>query len=270
MVQRGYWAVGIAQDNPLQVPTLVQQNLPTVQGWLPGHVPGVIIQYNIQYQTGPHPQGQPRPPTSTVPSQVVPPFTGFVGPNGSWCHWESDRRWLNQDVTRSRTGAGSASTSTSNPPVEHSSVVEGSGVSTDAAAPPGPGLSSHASTSQSNFIPIPPTLPSLIPLEPFHLPASPSASRTDQSSPQSGTILVPEGSQAAPEAIVSDEQLILMDQLSREAIDERLRILENVSRTIDRCVEDLMRVRSALPATTVMSHPTYHNAEPDLRKLHQV
>ncbi|KAI6135786.1 hypothetical protein EV401DRAFT_1844089 [Pisolithus croceorrhizus] len=251
-------------------PNVGQQNLPTVQGWLPGHVPGVIIQYNIQYQTGPHPQGQPRLPTSTVSSQAVPPFTGFAGPNGSWCHWELDRRWLNQDVARSRTGAGSASTSTSHPPVEHPSEVEGSGVSTDAAAPPVPGLSSHASTSQSDFTPIPPTLPSLIPLEPFHLPASPSASRTDQGSPQSGAMPAPEESQAAPEAIVSDEQLILMDRLSREAIDERLRILGNVSRTIDRCVEDLMRVRSALPATTVVSHPTYNNADPGLRKLHRV
>lgn len=245
-------------------PNVGQQNLPTVQGWLPGHVPGVVIQYNIQYQTGPHLQGQPRSSTSAVSSQTVPPFTGFVGPNGSWCHWELDRRWLNQDETRSRAGVGSASTSTSNPPVEHSSAVEGSGAPADATAPPAPGLSSHASTQRSNFTPIPPTLPSLIPLEPIHVPSLLNASRTDQNSPQLSAMLVPEEPQTAAEATVSDEHLMLLDQLSREAIDERLRILENVSRTIDRCVEDLMRVRSALPTTTVMSRPTNDYGEPGL------
>lgn len=245
-------------------PNTGQQNSPTVQGWVPGHAPGVIIQYNIQYQTGPHPQGRLRSPISTFSSQAVPPFSGFVGPNGSWCRWELDRRWLDQDATRSRTDMGSASTSTSDPQVEHPPVVEESGASTDTAAPTASRPSSpHASTSQSNVTPIPATLPSLIPLEPFHLPAVLSASRTDRSSPQSGVIadtLAPAG------AIVSDEQLMLMDRLSREAIDERLRILENVSRTIDRCVEDLLRVRSTLPVSTVTSlHSTSRNAEAGLR-----
>lgn len=39
-----------------------------------------------------------------------------------------------------------------------------------------------------------------------------------------------------------------MDRVTREAIDERLRVLEGVSGAVFRCIEDLMRVRSALPA----------------------
>lgn len=36
--------------------------------------------------------------------------------------------------------------------------------------------------------------------------------------------------------------------MTREAIDERLRALENVQGTVWRCVEELVRVRSVLPA----------------------
>jgi len=39
-----------------------------------------------------------------------------------------------------------------------------------------------------------------------------------------------------------------MDRVTREAIDERLRVLEGVSGAVFRCIEDLMRVRSSLPA----------------------
>ena len=46
---------------------------------------------------------------------------------------------------------------------------------------------------------------------------------------------------------LSNEQLQRMDNLSREAIDERLRILDNVQRSMWRCTEDLLRVRSILP-----------------------
>lgn len=47
-----------------------------------------------------------------------------------------------------------------------------------------------------------------------------------------------------------------MDCFTREAIDERLRILENVSVTIDRCVADLVRVRSALPMSPNTALPS--------------
>lgn len=47
---------------------------------------------------------------------------------------------------------------------------------------------------------------------------------------------------------LTEAQLALMDRVTREAIDERLRVLEGVSGAVFRCIEDLMRVRSSLPA----------------------
>jgi len=46
---------------------------------------------------------------------------------------------------------------------------------------------------------------------------------------------------------LSDEQLAALDTLTRDAIDERLRILESVSARATTCVEELLRVRSVLP-----------------------
>ena len=54
---------------------------------------------------------------------------------------------------------------------------------------------------------------------------------------------------------LTDAQLALMDRVTREAIDERLRVLEGVSGAVYRCIEDLMRVRSSLPASTQASGP---------------
>jgi len=49
---------------------------------------------------------------------------------------------------------------------------------------------------------------------------------------------------------LTDEQLAVMDRVSREAIDERLRVLEGVSGAVYRCIDDLMRMRSVLPSTS--------------------
>jgi len=49
---------------------------------------------------------------------------------------------------------------------------------------------------------------------------------------------------------LTEAQLALMDRVTREAIDERLRVLEGVSGAVFRCIEDLMKVRSSLPAST--------------------
>lgn len=46
---------------------------------------------------------------------------------------------------------------------------------------------------------------------------------------------------------LTDEQLEVLDRLTREAIDERLRILEDVQMTTTRCITELLRCRSALP-----------------------
>ncbi|KAF7375990.1 RING-type domain-containing protein [Mycena sanguinolenta] len=54
---------------------------------------------------------------------------------------------------------------------------------------------------------------------------------------------------------LTDEQLALMDSVTREAIDERLRVLEGVSGAVYRCIDELMRMRSALPIPTPASGP---------------
>ncbi|KAH9994003.1 hypothetical protein BJV77DRAFT_1102568, partial [Russula vinacea] len=46
---------------------------------------------------------------------------------------------------------------------------------------------------------------------------------------------------------LTDAQLAHLDVLTRDAIDERLRVLEGVSNTMYRCVEELTRLRSVLP-----------------------
>ncbi|EPQ57556.1 hypothetical protein GLOTRDRAFT_92556 [Gloeophyllum trabeum ATCC 11539] len=50
-----------------------------------------------------------------------------------------------------------------------------------------------------------------------------------------------------PETL-TEEQLTRLDQITRDAIDERIRVLEGVSGTVSRCVEELLRVRSVLPS----------------------
>ncbi|CAE6533558.1 unnamed protein product [Rhizoctonia solani] len=46
---------------------------------------------------------------------------------------------------------------------------------------------------------------------------------------------------------ISDTQLRQLDRVTRETIDERLRVLENVQTTVWQCVEELTRLRSSLP-----------------------
>ncbi|KAI0344612.1 hypothetical protein BDW22DRAFT_1391432 [Trametopsis cervina] len=48
-------------------------------------------------------------------------------------------------------------------------------------------------------------------------------------------------------AILSEEQLTRLDRLTRDAIDERLKVLEGVSGTLWRCIIELHRMRSVLP-----------------------
>nr|TFK44571.1 hypothetical protein BDQ12DRAFT_641326 [Crucibulum laeve] len=56
-------------------------------------------------------------------------------------------------------------------------------------------------------------------------------------------------------ATLTEEQLSVMDDLTREAIDERLRVLEDVSGALYRCIDNLMRMRSTLPTSTTATFP---------------
>jgi E3 ubiquitin-protein ligase synoviolin len=47
--------------------------------------------------------------------------------------------------------------------------------------------------------------------------------------------------------ILTDDQLLRMDVLTREAIDERLKVLGRVDQVLNMCIDELTRVRSVLP-----------------------
>ena len=262
------------------------QNIGT-QGWVPGSMPGVVIQYNIQYQGQPH--GQVQVPRS---SQPVPPFTGFVGPNQDWHPWDFDERWLNQSGTPA---AQEPSTSGGNQVTTSQSQSQNtSQAPTHAAAQAAlRRLGGHSTTSasipsRSETVPVASSsndtstrrVPSLIPLDSSQVaevlratsrqappntvpnlhPSSPAVPLVQTPGPSS--------SSANPQAIspqshdrnsnhVTDAQLTLLDRNTREAIDERIRILQGVSDTITRCMDDLVRVRSALPPPLSTAPPQF-------------
>lgn len=239
-------------------------------GWVPGPTPGVVIQYNIQYQGQP-PHGQVQLPQC---SQPVPPFTGFVGPNQDWRPWEIDQRWLNQ---RGGLAAQEPSTGRSGNqlPTSQAQSRDTSQTPTEAAAQAalrrfGGASTSASCPSRSESVPVASTsndrstwkVPSLIPLdisqaaENLRTASGPAAPNLHSSPPASlpaqvtGSGLFPAGSQFTTDRYrghVTDAQLALLDRNTREAIDERIRIMQDVSDTINRCVEDLVRVRSVLP-----------------------
>ena len=62
---------------------------------------------------------------------------------------------------------------------------------------------------------------------------------------------------------LTDAQLGQLDVLTRDAIDERLRVLENVSTAMYRCAEELTRLRSVLPVASGPGlAPTQVRSEP--------
>ncbi|KAH8979116.1 hypothetical protein EDB92DRAFT_1806715 [Lactarius akahatsu] len=62
---------------------------------------------------------------------------------------------------------------------------------------------------------------------------------------------------------LTDAQLAQLDVLTRDAIDERLRVLEGVAHAMYRCAEELTRLRSVLPVSTRLAPtPTQVRSEP--------
>ncbi|KAF8659224.1 hypothetical protein AX16_001884 [Volvariella volvacea WC 439] len=96
---------------------------------------------------------------------------------------------------------------------------------------------------------------------PYHRPTSLT---TGTNSPTSLASLPP----SLPPTL-TDEQLSVMDSLTREAIDERLRVLDGVSTSVHRCIEDLMRMRSALPIVQAQTQTQYQTQpQPQPRTHH--
>lgn len=224
-------------------------NAVNVAGQMPQEV---LIQYHIQYQTQRH-QAQPEH------LQPVPRLQGFNRPGGVWQPWpvaenHDPRRQHNahnngnieQAVPGpSGTAGGAATEATPRHPREAAALaalqrLDGGGATRTSVA--GGSLPSGARERAA--------LPDLIPL--YGLDPSGNAiqhtslsdirrrinsrhSTLDRDTPRLSPVL-------------TEEQLAVMDRLTREAIDERLRVLEGVSTAIHRCIDDLMRMRSILPS----------------------
>ncbi|KDQ21945.1 hypothetical protein BOTBODRAFT_123891 [Botryobasidium botryosum FD-172 SS1] len=106
-------------------------------------------------------------------------------------------------------------------------------------------LSTHAPTPTSSAPPLIPLFdPSALSVPTFGGFDVPPISRFQ---PIGHQPLQPPGSYPQLPPTLTDEQLQRLDQMTRDGIDERLRVLENVQTTLWRCVEDIVRVRSVLP-----------------------
>lgn len=278
----------VAPGNQPQAPRNVNNQPPpnaAAQGWLPGQAPGVVIQYNIQYQ-GPPPSrdASQASTTATATPQPVPRFPGFTGLDGQWCQWGMDPRWFGDEPSGAsdqpsattgdlRQNPRDAAAAAASQRFEHKNTWRSSKEAP--AVKPASGEASNVSppdTGVSSAMPDPDlAIPSFIPLHAHEIPSrigtlqgvDPAQTHLWQPLPQSlnGDVIAPNLSASVPVGAVqtplrglppnlTDEQLMLMDQITREAIDERLRILEGVSVAVSRCVEDLTRVRSALPVSS--------------------
>ena len=84
---------------------------------------------------------------------------------------------------------------------------------------------------------------------PQQTPGRPSASAGGDASAGAARARrsAPRGPLAELPPTLTDAQLARLDRLTRDAIDERLRVLEGVSGAVYRCVEELTRLRSVLP-----------------------
>lgn len=247
------------------------QNMGT-QGWAPGPTPGVVIQYNIQYQGQP-PHGEARVSQSPQP---VPPFTGFVGPNQDWHPWNFDQRWLNQRGAPAAQGPSTSGSGTqvtaSQPQSQNASQTPTSAAAQAALRRLGGHPTTPASSSsRSESVPALSSndtstwkIPSLIPLDSnqatevsratsqqavpnLHSPSPAVPAQVPGPSSVNSQAISPQTHDRNNHNHATDAQLALLDRNTREAIDERIRILRGVSDTITRCMEDLVRVRSALP-----------------------
>ena len=219
----------------------------------------VLIQYRIQY---PH-QHAVQPPE---PLRPLPQFLGFARPGGAWQPWPAQLEPNNQDATTDAPAAEGAVPATDAGDVADNTAAQNPREAAALAAlrrRTGNGSGqAHVSNNASSSVTgtsHPPTevtedveraaLPQLIPL--YNLNSRPGGPRPDTWSNARSS---PPGtqnrhmSQLPPD--LTEAQLALMDHLTREAIDERLRVLEGVSTSIHRCVDDLMRMRSALPSSS--------------------
>ncbi|KAJ3749169.1 hypothetical protein DFH05DRAFT_1520777 [Lentinula detonsa] len=211
----------------------------------PGQPSGVVIQYNIHYQPpAANEHRQAERPIRTEPLQPAPQLQGFQGPGEIWYSWPQsvpgqvrlDEPTIEQDSQPPSTDLGIT-------PREAAALAASRRSKSQTGTEDPRNASSNSQTGSSSH----PTAPSLIPLLDLDLqiPSTPSASASHAERLARNVSDRVISSSAAP---LTDEQLALMDRTTREAIDERLKVLEGVSTAVYRCIDDLMRMRSALPS----------------------
>ncbi|KAL0581840.1 E3 ubiquitin-protein ligase hrd1 [Marasmius crinis-equi] len=112
-------------------------------------------------------------------------------------------------------------------------------------------IPTHHSSSMSTIHSNGPSAPSRVPVPAEQFPGNQTSFGVGNSLPLPLAPLPP---------TLSDEQLSALDKSTREAIDERLRILERVSTSVHHNIEDLLRMRSVLPAAPITSTAAAHNS----------
>lgn len=240
--------------------------------------PGIFINYQVQYQFPERRNG------GNMQLQQLPPYPGFHGPGGAWQPWPGEEAAQPQTTSpptvteNSRAERQPTSSSTQEPPESsddttlsareavRQAALRRFGGQQDSPKESAPTMSmsnvvnqpsqEKGSTNNASIGPSPP----LIPLFDFGLhsqnPIVPSSTTVPVTGPSQqptkdlGNSLTSGNLSATPQQLpqsLTEEQLARLDMLTRESIDERLRILENVTTTVHRCIDDLLRLRSALP-----------------------
>ena len=261
-------AVQVPDPNP--APTAMRTSTPDIP-------PTQTTPEPTPTQTG---SDQPRQP-STTPS--TPSTSGDSSPDVPndprlAAALAAYRRRSTNDRNARIPGTDSESrTASASVPEEHSTAVSTEIVEESSSAASAPVPSRPVPTNRmGNGLDSKPRIPSLIPLYDYRLapsirtqpqppqqsanphlqPPSMQTRQEPQLRPPTTQIPVAEPRQYhAPPApqlppTLTDEQLAVMDNLTREAIDERLRVLEGVSGAVFRCIDDLMRMRSVLPSSS--------------------
>ncbi|KAJ4468273.1 hypothetical protein J3R30DRAFT_3715202 [Lentinula aciculospora] len=223
-----------------------QMNRPLNGGQLPnvhnaaGQTGGIVIQYNIHYQPV---QQQTEPPIQHEPLQPAPRLQRFQGPGEIWHLWPEPGIETGQENTTSEDASQSVpapSSDSDTSPRAAAALAASRRMNSQIETKNAP----MNESSQPETAPY--TAPALIPLFGFDIESPASASTSailaKRLTPDSASITLP--TSTAP---LTDEQLALMDRTTREAIDERLKVLEGVSTAVYQCIDDLIRMRSALP-----------------------
>ncbi|RHZ88591.1 hypothetical protein Glove_22g103 [Diversispora epigaea] len=245
----------------------------------PAQPPTRPVQRNVQQQPQPQPQPQlPGIPIANPPGFLANPILGFTlfpppGMQGQWPghpippaninerNVDQANVLSNQNATSqssqntTQSGSNQTPNQTTNqttnkeePPTEsqpQTTITQGASTSTS------PTASTSRAPPQSSYQPfMPPAPPGLIPLFPV-LPI-----RNNGSTSTEGNNNVPPLNQ------LSEEQIRLLETTTREALTERLRLLQDVQGQVYNIISTLTQAVSALPQTHITEQSTVTTESP--------